>query len=65
MTAVPRSLASALAPLLSGWLFTVSLFGWPLVLAGALKAAYDLALLWQFAKVKPAEEVADARVPAR
>ena len=58
VTAVPRSLASALAPLLSGWLLTVSLFGWPLVLAGALKAAYDLALLWQFSKVKPPEEVA-------
>jgi len=65
VTAVPRSLASALAPLLSGWLLTVSLFGWPLVLAGALKAGYDLALLWQFAKVKPPEEVAEARIPAR
>ena len=43
----------------------VSLFGWPLVLAGALKAGYDLALLWQFAKVKPPEEVAGARAPAR
>src|SRR3954452_19111941 len=56
VTAVPRSLASALSPLLSGWLLTVSLFGWPLVLAGALKATYDLVLLWQFAKVKPPEE---------
>jgi MFS family permease len=57
VTAVPRSLAAALAPLLSGWLFTVSLFGWPLVIAGGLKAAYDLALLWQFSKVKPPEEL--------
>ena len=56
VTAVPRSLAAALAPLLSGWLFTLSPFGWPLVLAGALKAAYDLALLWQFSKVRPPEE---------
>ena len=63
VTAVPRSLASALAPLLSGWLLTVSLFGWPLVLAGALKAGYDLALLWQFAKVKPPEEVARRSCP--
>ena|SRR5215203_4794172 len=38
------------------WLFTLSPFGWPLVLAGALKAAYDLALLWQFSKVRPPEE---------
>jgi MFS family permease len=57
VTAVPRSLAAALAPLLSGWLFTLSPFGWPLVLAGALKAAYDLALLWQFSKVRPPEEM--------
>jgi MFS family permease len=56
VTAVPRSLASALAPLLSGWLLTVSPFGWPLVLAGALKVAYDLALLRQFSSVKPPEE---------
>ena len=57
VTAVPRSLAAAVAPLLSGWLFTVTLFGWPLVIAGALKAIYDLALLWQFSKVKPPEEL--------
>ena len=56
VTAVPRSLASAVAPLLSGWLLTVSPFGWPLVLAGTLKAAYDLALLRQFSAIKPPEE---------
>jgi hypothetical protein len=60
-----RSPATALEPLLSGCLLTVSLLGWPLVLAGALKAGYELALLWQFAKVKAAEEVAEARAPAR
>jgi MFS family permease len=65
VTAVPRSLAAALAPVLSGWLLTVSLFGWPLVLAGALKATYDLVLLWQFAKVKPPEEMPDARAETR
>jgi predicted MFS family arabinose efflux permease len=56
VTAVPRSLASALAPLLSGWLLTMSSFGWPLVIAGGLKAAYDLALLRRFSKIKPPEE---------
>jgi MFS family permease len=56
VSAVPRSLASAVAPLLSGWLLTVSSFGWPLVLAGTLKAAYDLALLRQFSAIKPPEE---------
>jgi MFS family permease len=56
VTAVPRSLASAMAPLLSGWLLAVSTFGWPLIIAGGLKAAYDLALLRRFSKVKPPEE---------
>jgi MFS family permease len=41
VTAVPRSLAAALAPLLSGWLFTLSPFGWPLVLAGTVKATVE------------------------
>jgi MFS family permease len=57
VTAVPRSLASAVAPLLSGWLLAASPFGWPLVLAGALKTSYDLALLWRFSKIKPPEEM--------
>jgi MFS family permease len=56
VTAVPRSLAAAAAPVLSGWLLGLSLFGWPLVVAGCLKGAYDLVLLWQFSKVKPPEE---------
>ncbi|MDW6020773.1 MFS transporter [Mesorhizobium sp. BAC0120] len=55
-TAVPRSLASAVAPLLSGWLLSVSPFGWPLILAGIIKAAYDLALLQRFSGIKPPEE---------
>jgi MFS family permease len=55
VTAVPRSLASAVGPLAAGWLLGVSPFGWPLVIAGGLKAAYDLMLLRQFAKVRPAE----------
>ena len=53
LTAVPRSLASAVAPLLSGWLLGLSTFGWPLVIAGGLKIAYDLTLLRQFSHVKP------------
>jgi MFS family permease len=56
VTAVPRSLASAAAPLLSGWLLGLSAFGWPLVVAGALKGAYDLILLRLFARVRPPEE---------
>jgi MFS family permease len=53
MTAVPRSLASAFAPLLSGWLLGLGPFGWPLVIAGCLKISYDLILLRQFRSVEP------------
>jgi MFS family permease len=57
MTTVPRSLASALAPLPAGYLLAMSSFGWPLVLAGVLKGVYDLLLLIMFAKVRPPEEL--------
>jgi predicted MFS family arabinose efflux permease len=56
VTAVPRSLASALGPLLAGKLLAVSGFGWPLVVAGGLKIAYDLMLLAMFRNVRPPEE---------
>jgi predicted MFS family arabinose efflux permease len=56
-TAVPRSLAAALAPVLAGWLLTVSPFGWPALLAGGLKAVYDLLLLACFGGRKPPEEL--------
>ena len=56
LTAVPRSLAAAASPALAGWLLGVSPFGWPLVIGGALKIAYDLALLGLFRNVTPPEE---------
>jgi MFS family permease len=43
-TAVPRSLAAALSPTLSGALFAAGWITLPLVVCGALKIAYDLAL---------------------
>ena len=43
-TAVPRSLASALSPALSGALFAAGWFAAPLVACGVIKIAYDLAL---------------------
>jgi MFS family permease len=43
-TAVPRSLASALGPTLGGALFGAGWLAAPLVICGALKIAYDLAL---------------------
>jgi MFS family permease len=56
VTTVPRSLAAAASPFLSGYLLGLSAFGWPLVAAGTLKIAYDLALLAMFGKVRPPEE---------
>jgi hypothetical protein len=47
-TAVPRSLAAAASPALAGALMAASGFGWPLVIAGGLKIAYDLLLLRMF-----------------
>ncbi len=58
VTAVPRSLAAALSPMLAGLALTATSFGWPLICAGTLKIAYDLALLRRFRDVRPPEEVA-------
>jgi MFS family permease len=60
ITSVPRSLASAVSPLLAGYLLGISTFGWPLVAAGGVKIAYDLALLVMFRKVRPPEEMRGA-----
>jgi len=56
ITAVPRSLATALSPLLAGYLLTLTSFGWPLIIGGALKAGYDLLLLIGYRTVRPPEE---------
>ena len=56
ITAVPRSLASSLSPLLAGYLLGVSTFGWPLIFGGSAKAAYDILLLLRFRRVTPPEE---------
>ena len=56
VTNVPRSLAAALPPIAAGALLEASDFGWPLVIGGALKIAYDLLLLAQFRAVVPEEE---------
>jgi len=53
LTNVPRSLAAAVPPLLTGALLAVSSAGAPLVIGGALKALYDLLLLAQFRRVPP------------
>jgi hypothetical protein len=52
-TAVPRSLASSLGPSITGALFAAGAMAAPLVLCGALKSIYDLALLAMFRNVRP------------
>lgn len=56
VTNVPRSLASAISPTLAGWMLQHSSFGWPLIVAGVLKIAYDLLLLAGFRQVAPDED---------
>jgi MFS family permease len=57
-TAVPRSLASAISPAFAGVLLTTPFTGLPLVVCGALKIVYDVALLISFRHTKPPEEQA-------
>lgn len=52
-TAVPRSLASAIGPTLTGAMFAAGAMAAPLVVCGALKIAYDLALFAAFRRVPP------------
>ncbi len=56
VTAVPRSLASAISPAFTGALLTTAFSGLPLVACGVLKIIYDLALLFSFRHIKPPEE---------
>jgi MFS family permease len=56
VTAVPRSLASAISPALSGALLATSFATLPLVICGVLKIVYDVSLLYSFRHIKPPEE---------
>jgi MFS family permease len=56
VTSVPRSLAAAIAPLPAGWMLDRWSFAWPFVIAGIVKALYDVLLLAVFSDVKPPEE---------
>ena len=51
-TAVPRSLASAVSPSISGVLFAAGAMAAPLVACGVLKIAYDIALFVAFRKAE-------------
>ena len=63
VTAVPRSLASAISPTLAGALLSTAFSGLPLLICGSLKIVYDITLLLSFRHVKPPEE-RDAREEA-
>jgi len=56
VTNVPRSLATALSPLLAGALLQYSTFGWPLICGGVLKLVYDVMLLVLFRRVRPVSD---------
>jgi len=57
VTAVPKTFAWGAGSIISGYLLTLSTFGWPLVIAGVIKGVYDILLLINFQKVRPPEEV--------
>jgi MFS family permease len=61
ITSVPRSLASAVSPLVAGWMLAGSTFGGFMVAAGVIKIAYDLMLLAAFRNIRPPEEEPQAR----
>ena len=48
ITAVPKTFAWAAGSMISGYLLTLSSFGWPLVIGGTVKAIYDILLLIKF-----------------
>src|SRR4029077_19440221 len=50
ITAVPKTFAWAAGSMISGYLLTLSSFGWPLVIGGAIKGVYDVLLLIKFRK---------------
>jgi len=60
VTAVPKTFAWAAGSMISGYLLTLSTFGWPLLIAGIVKGTYDILLLIKFQKVRPPEEVSAA-----
>jgi predicted MFS family arabinose efflux permease len=56
ITAVPKTFAWAAGSMISGYMLTLSSFGWPLLIGGVIKGVYDILLLIRFQKVRPPEE---------
>lgn len=51
LTSIPRSLAAAAGPMITGALLSSSAFGWPLLAAASLKLLYNLLLFVKFRHV--------------
>lgn len=47
-TTLPFAFASAFPPIISGWLLSMSSFGWPLIIAGIVRLTYDALLYFSF-----------------
>jgi len=57
---LPRSLTLAFGPSMAGYLMQFMGLSLPFIVAGAMKAAYDVALYFTFRGVKPPEEATRA-----
>ena len=55
-TADAKKIELAISPAIAGVLLTTAFPGLPLIICGALKIGYDLALLFSFRHIKPPEE---------
>ena len=53
---VVKTFAQCLSPLITGYLAGRNTIGWSFVLAGIMKATYDLGILYMFVGHKPREE---------
>ena len=58
-TNLPRSVATASTPLLAAYLLQRSTFGWPLLIGGSLKLAYDILLWFRFKNHETLNQAAD------
>lgn len=53
---VVKTMAQSAGPSVTGWLAGKGVFGWAFVVAGALKASYDLGMLKMFVGFRPPED---------
>jgi hypothetical protein len=60
ITAVPKTFAWGAGSMISGYVLTLSTFGWPLLIGGIIKGVYDILVLIKFQKVRLPEEAGAA-----